>query len=133
MHGCPTKQCGKTKWAQLALGDTWSKTWLPGLLNSPEYQSGSTIIFVIWDQGGATASNTAFFVVSPYTTPGSTSTTPFTHYSLLRGTEDLLGLPPLQHAGDATTNSVANDFGLPLPAGAPASASSRLAPSRRGH
>lgn len=121
MHGCK-KICGKTKWAQLAMGDAWARTWIDGLVSSPEYQSGSTVIFVVWDQSTATAGNqAAFFVVSPYTTPGSVSSTPYTHYSLLRGTEDLLGLPYLGHAGDETTSSVADDFGLPFPAVVPPS------------
>lgn len=116
MHGCPTG-CGDTKLAQLALGDTWAHTWIPALLATPEYHSGSTVIFVVWDQGGSqTASNTPFIVVSPYTTPGSTSSVPYDHYSLLRGTEDLLGLPALGHAADLSTKSVASDFGLPYPA-----------------
>ena len=52
MHGCK-RICGKTKWAQLAMGDTWAKTWIPALVASPEYQSGSMVIFVVWDQSTA--------------------------------------------------------------------------------
>ncbi len=120
MHGCSIAACGADKWAQLAIGDTWAKTWVAGLFTNTQYLAGDTVVFIVWDQGGtATGSNTAFIAVSPYTTPGQVSTTLYTHYSLLRGTEDLLGLPALEHAGDATTNSVANDFGLPYPAVVP--------------
>jgi phosphatidylinositol-3-phosphatase len=116
MHGC-NKICGKNKWAQLVLGDAWAKVWVDALVKTPEYLSGSTVIFVAWDQSTALAGNRAAFItVSPYTTPGQVSTVDYTHYSLLRGTEDLLGLDPLGHAADPTTNSVANDFGLPYPA-----------------
>jgi hypothetical protein len=118
MHGC-TRICGKNKWAQLAIGDVWARTWVDALVNTPQYLSGDTVIFVTWDQGNTVTNNTAFIVVSPYTTPGSVSTTPYNHYSLLRGTQDLLGLAPLGHAADAETNSVATDFGLPYPAVVP--------------
>ncbi len=133
MHGC-TRICGKNKWAQLALGDAWAKTWVDGLTHSPQYLSGNTVIFVVWDQSTAPAGNQAAFItVSPYTTPGQVSTTPYSHYSLLRGTEDLLGLAPLAHAGDATTNSVANDFGLPFPAVVPAPVNQPAAAPHRSH
>lgn len=115
MHGC-SRICGRNKWAQLAMGDIWARTWVAGLTASPEYLSGNTVIFVLWDQASTLTNNTAFIAVSPYTTPGSVSATPYTHYSLLRGTQDLLGLPLLGHAADEATNSVANDFGLPYPA-----------------
>jgi phosphatidylinositol-3-phosphatase len=48
--------------------------------------------------------------VSPYTSPGTRSATYFNHYSLLRTTEELLGLPLLGAAG--TSPSMQNDFGL---------------------
>jgi hypothetical protein len=117
MHGCSTV-CATTEEGQLAAGDAWASTWIPGLMNNPQYLAGDTAIFVVWDQGGnpTTLANTAFLVVSPYTQPGFVSTVDYTHYSLLRGTEDLLGLPALAHAADPTTNSVATDFGLPYPA-----------------
>jgi phosphatidylinositol-3-phosphatase len=86
-------------------------------------------VFITWDQGsGPKASNTnyrsedctsnvgdvschvATFVVSPYTSPGTRSATYFNHYSLLRTTEELLGLPLLGGAG--TAPSLRNDFGL---------------------
>jgi hypothetical protein len=115
MHGCAT-YCPTDKWGQLARGDAWASTWVAGLTDTEQYRSGNTVIFVMFDQGGtATGSNTAFVAISPYTTPGMVSAVPYTHYSLLRGTEELLGLPLLAHAADPTTNSVASDFGLPYP------------------
>ena len=49
-------------------------------------------------------------VVSTWTAPGTVSSVAPSHYSLLRGTQDLLGLPPL--AGSVTVpTSVAADFG----------------------
>ncbi len=117
MHGCPVL-CSATTEGQVAAGDAWASTWISGLVASPQYLEGDTAIFVVWDQGtnATTNANTAFLAISPYTTPGYVSSVPYDHYSLLRGTEDLLGLAPLAHAGDAGTTSVADDFGLPYPA-----------------
>jgi hypothetical protein len=38
-------------------------------------------------------------VISPFVTPGTTSDTPYNHYSLLRTVEDLFGLAHLGYAG----------------------------------
>ena len=98
----------------IAQGDTWLANNLPVILNSPEYQSGSTVVFITWDEGTggksgeACATNTsdpscqvATIVISPSTPVGSTSATLFNHYSLLGTTEQLLGLPALGSASSA--------------------------------
>jgi hypothetical protein len=40
-------------------------------------------------------------VISPFTLPGTVDNTPYNHYSLLRGVEDLFGLDHLGYAGQA--------------------------------
>jgi len=95
-------------------GDNWLASNLPVILNSAEYQSGSTLVLITWDEGTggktgeACATNTtdaschvATIVVSPSTPVGSTSATLFNHYSLLGTTEQLLGLPALGAASSA--------------------------------
>jgi phospholipase C len=95
----------------IADGDTWLANNLPTILNSPEYQSGSTAVFITWDEGtgGKTGENcaanttdascqVATIVVSPSTPAGATSATLFNHYSLLGTAEHLLGLPALGSA-----------------------------------
>ena len=106
----------------VAQGDTWLANNLPTIFNSPEYQSGTTAVFVTWDEGeGGTsddcAANTtdvgchvATIVVSPSTVPGTTSAALYKHYSLLKTTEDLLGLPELGLA--ASNASMVSDFRL---------------------
>ena len=105
----------------VADGDAWLKSNLPAIFGSSEYQGGHTVVFVTWDEGeggtsGDCASNTtdvgcrvATIVVSP-STPARTSGTLFSHYSLLRTTEELLGVPLLGQA--AAANSMAAAFGL---------------------
>jgi phospholipase C len=94
----------------VADGDNWLAANLPTILNSPEYTSGSTAVFITWDEGeGGTASkcatnktdvgcHVATLVISPSTKPGTRSATLFNHYSLLGTAEQLLGLPALGRA-----------------------------------
>jgi hypothetical protein len=114
MHGCPTL-CSASAAGRLAVGDAWARSVIPSLVASPQYQDGSTVIFVVWDQGGTNQSTTALIVVSPFVVPGTTSAVAYTHYSLLRGTEEYLGLPLLAAAAAPSTVSLAGAFGLPLP------------------
>jgi phosphatidylinositol-3-phosphatase len=104
----------------IADGDTWLSSNLPAILNSAAYTSGTTAVFITWDEGTggkngeACATNTtdascqvATVVISPSTPAGSTSGTLFNHYSLLGTAEQLLGLPALGQAASATTMTAA--------------------------
>ena len=83
MHDCPTES-----------GDRWLARWLPTITASPAYRAGNTVVFITWDENdGASGNQVATIVVSPSTRPGTRSTEAFTHYSLLRTTEQLLGIP----------------------------------------
>jgi hypothetical protein len=89
-------------------GDTWLAAELPKILGSTAYQSGQTVVFVTFDEGENgpgfaigedCARNTTdeschvpTIVISPSTPPGAISTRLFNHYSLLRTTEQLLGV-----------------------------------------
>jgi phosphatidylinositol-3-phosphatase len=100
----------------IAQGDAWLAGHLPAILNSPEYRSGTTAVFITWDEGSGgfrvenCAGNTsdaschvATIVVSPSTRAGTRSGTLFNHYSLLGTTEQLLGLPLLGLAASFPT------------------------------
>jgi hypothetical protein len=90
MHDCST-----------ATGDTWLSSFLPKVLSSPQYQAGTTAVFITWDEDdGSPANHVATLVVAPTVPHGARSATAFTHYSMLRTTEELLGVPLL---GDART------------------------------
>ena len=112
MHSCP-----------VSTGDTWLSVWLPLINQSPGFQAGNTAVFVVWDEDGCTlesgttcltggdGNQVPAIVVSPYTKAGTQSATAFTHYSLLRTTEDLLGIKSyLGNAASAT--SMRSAFGL---------------------
>jgi phospholipase C len=104
----------------IAQGDTWLSSNLPTILASSEYTSGTTAVFVTFDEGsgGKTGENCATnttdnschvltIAISPSTPAGSTSGTLFNHYSLLATTEELLGLPALGQAASAATMTAA--------------------------
>jgi len=76
-HDCPVKR-----------GDVWLSAWLGRILSSPTYRAGSTAVFLAWDEPGIIP----HVVVSPSTRPGTASDTAFDQYSLLRTTEEMLGI-----------------------------------------
>jgi phospholipase C len=105
----------------IAQGDAWLASHLPAILNSKEYQSGTTAVFITWDEGSGgypiedcddtsvtdTSCRVPTIVISPSTPAGTTSGSFFDHYSLLGTTEQLLGLPKLASAASAPTMTAA--------------------------
>lgn len=86
-------------------GDAWLQTELPKILNSSAYTSGTTAVFITFDEGaGGSAGvdcaanptdescHVATIVISPYTPSGITSKKLYTHLSLLKTTEKMLGI-----------------------------------------
>lgn len=86
MHSCPNAPAAAQ---QIRNGDTWLSSFLPKVLASRQYRSGSTAVFLTWDEDGG---HVPTLVISPSTPPGTTSGAAFTHYSLLRTTEQMLGI-----------------------------------------
>jgi hypothetical protein len=94
----------------VADGDRFLQGYLPALLATPEYQAGNTAIFITWDENdGANGNQVPCIVISPFTHAVRDGTR-YTHYSLLRTTEALLGLPLLGDARSAA--SMAGKFGF---------------------
>ena len=99
MHDCPTRT-----------GDSWLAGFLPRILNSRAYRSGTTAVFVTWDEGSGD-NHVATLVLAPSTPSGTMPTRSFDHYSLLRTTEELLGIR--RHlAAAATAASMRASFHL---------------------
>ncbi len=84
MHDCST-----------ATGDHWLAGEVPQIVDSPQYRSGTTVLFITWDENDSGGSRVPTYVVAPSVVPGTRAPQKFDHYSLLRTTEDLLGLRPL--------------------------------------
>jgi phosphatidylinositol-3-phosphatase len=117
--------CNDTHDCPVSTGDAWLSRWVRKIVSSPTYRRERTAIFITWDEGEGggsddCAANTsdagchvATLIVSPSIRRGARSAALFNHYSLLRTTEQLLGITTfLGHAGDAGTRSMRAQFHL---------------------
>ena len=78
----------------LESADAFLKTWVPKILDTPQYQSGTTAVFITFDEDDSSNNNhIATLVLSPSTPAGLVDNGSYNHYSMLRTTEELLGLP----------------------------------------
>ncbi len=91
----------------VARGDSWLAGWIPKITAGPDYQAGNLAIFIVWDENasgsGNNPSHVACFVLSAFTPAATQSATAFTHYSLLRTTEEITGVGLLGQAATATS------------------------------
>ena len=119
----------------LAQADAFLAQWVPAIMAAPAYRDGGLIV-ITFDEGSDSAAccgETAGFssdhpnvplpgrtgpgggrigavLLSPLIKPGTVSTVPYNHYSLLRTIEDIFGLP---HLGDAAMPQ-ARSFGADI-------------------
>jgi phospholipase C len=85
-------------------GDRWLARWVPLIVHSPAYRDGTTALFITYDEDDHAEGNRVYsVVVAPSVRPGTVSDEAFTHYSLLRTQEELLGLPLLGQAASAAS------------------------------
>jgi phosphatidylinositol-3-phosphatase len=93
----------------VASGDSWLAGLVPQILRSAAYRSGTTALFITYDEDDHAEGNRVYtVVVSPSTRPHTVSSRPYTHASLLRTTEELLGLPVLSAAAAASMRPAFN-------------------------
>jgi phospholipase C len=106
--------CHDTHDCPVSTGDAWLKAWIPKIVASPAYQAERVVVFLTWDENdGSSGNRVPMIVVSPWTPGGARSSAGFTHYSLLKTSEQLLGITTyLRHAGDTGTRSMRRAFGL---------------------
>lgn len=94
-HDMHSSSCGNTTSTEVHQGDDWLRGFMPKVLASPEYRSGTTVVFLTWDEDDYAAKSgqhIATLVVAPSVPAGTVVTARFDHYALLRTTEELLGL-----------------------------------------
>jgi phosphatidylinositol-3-phosphatase len=103
--------CNDMHDCSVATGDAWLARWVGAIVASTAYRSGHTVVFITWDESDGAGNEVPLIVVSPFTRPGTRSSGPFTHYSLLRTTEELLGLRPYLGLA-ASAKSMRSAFGL---------------------
>lgn len=103
--------CHDTHSCSISTGDHYLASLMPKIVNSAEYQAGKTAVFITYDEDDGSRSNhIPTLVIAPHTAAGTKSATRFTHYSLLRTTEDMLGLKRIGAA--RTAPSMRGAFGL---------------------
>jgi phospholipase C len=100
MHDCST-----------SAGDSWLAQEVPRLLSTPQYLSGQTVIFITWDESTGSTQQVPLLVIAPTVPRGARVAGAFSHYSLLRTAEQLLGLSPLLGAA-ASAPSMVSAFNL---------------------
>ena len=102
--------CDDTHDCAVSNGDSWLAVWVPKILAGVNYRSGDTLVIITWDEGSGAANQIPTLVIGSSVRPGVVAEQRFDHYSLLRTTEDVLGLPHLGAA--ATAASMSGAFGL---------------------
>jgi len=89
--------CNDTHDCPVSTGDQWLSNFLPSVLFSNTYRQGRTAVFLVWDED----SPMPFVAITQTSPAGGVITDPVNHYSLLRTTEEMLGLPLLANAASA--------------------------------
>jgi phospholipase C len=104
--------CSDEHDCQISDGDRWLARWVPRIIRSPAYRSGSTVLFITYDEDDRNEDNRVYtVVVAPSVPAGTVADGAFTHYSLLRTQEELLGLPLLGQAASAASMRAAFSLG----------------------
>jgi hypothetical protein len=116
----------------LVSADAWLKVWVPKILASPAFRTDGILVITFDESDGPQSDATACcgegpgpntpqpgisgpgggrvgaLVISRFVRPGTWSTTPYNHYSLLASLEELFGLPRIGYAAAPGLNR----FGL---------------------
>lgn len=103
--------CHDTHDCSVATGDAWLEAFLGKVFASAQYKAGRTAVFLTWDEAGSSRSNhIPAIVAAPSVAPGTAPDAKLNHYSMLRATEEMLGLGLLGRA--ASARSMRSAFGL---------------------
>jgi hypothetical protein len=101
MHSSP---CAPNAVQRVQRGDGWLAGFLPKILGSTQYTAGRTAVFITWDEDdNSRTQRVPTLVLAPSVPPGTAPTTKFNHYSLLRTTAEMLGLPTIAKATTAVS------------------------------
>ena len=93
----------------LASADTWLRTWVPALLDGPDYRAGRLTIVITFDEDDYHAGNVVLTTVISPGIKHATASRRLSHYSWTRWMDEALGTAPLRQA--ATAPSLAGAFG----------------------
>ena len=99
----------------------WLQQQIPAILDSPAFKQDGMLVITFDESegktsgpagmvpGGTAGGRIGALVISPFTQGGTTSDTPYNHYSLLASIEDIFSLPRLGYAGAPGLNSFGPD------------------------
>lgn len=93
--------CNSMHDCSIADGDAWLQGFLPRILESEAYRQGGVVLITFDEDRGDGDNQVATVVVSERARRGVASERPYTHYSLLRTVQELLGLACLAESCDA--------------------------------
>jgi hypothetical protein len=102
MHGDPGCTQGTAANANIAAGDAWLKANLQPMIDYALAHDG--FVFVTWDQGAGTDFTIPFIAIGKKVIAGHAGSVMYTHSSLLKSEEEILGVPVLSAV------TTANDF-----------------------
>jgi len=89
--------CNSSHDCSTQVGDAFLGRTITKILDSAEYRAGRTAVFLTWDEGEGDQ-HIATLVLSPSTPAGMVDNTNYNHYSMLRTTEEMFGLPAIGNA-----------------------------------
>jgi phosphatidylinositol-3-phosphatase len=98
----------------IAQGDRFLQSYVPQLIDSPQYRAGNTVIFITWDEdSGSNSNHIPTLVLDPFGahTTAACADAHYTHYSMLQYVEDTFGLSRI--GGATAAHSMRGCFGLP--------------------
>jgi hypothetical protein len=125
-HDAHDAHCADGGPGGLRAANNWFKTWIPRILNSPAFGRDGMLVITADESEGVTEDSRACcgegpgpnaaqpgidglgggrigaLVISSYVGRGTTSSTPYNHYSLLGSIEELFGLDRLGYARTVT-------------------------------
>jgi hypothetical protein len=129
-HDAHNPRCADGGPGGLRAANRWFRTWVPRILHSPAFQENGLLVITADESEGVREDSRACcgegvgpnagqpgidgpgggrigaLVISPFVQPGTSSSTPYNHYSLLGSIEDIFGLSRLGYA-----RTVTNTFG----------------------
>ncbi len=93
MHGAFSCPSGIFDAANIKAGDTWLSTELPRIIAYTQTHDDA-VIFITWDEGDS-SNVVPFLAIGNFVKGGHTSTVTYSHSSLVKSVEQLLGVPVL--------------------------------------
>ena len=125
--------CANGQPGGLAQADAFLRQWVPQITNSPAFTQQHGLLIITFDEAatsdtssccgeipgpdspepgvnGPGGGDVGAVLLSPCIAPGTVSTVPYNHYTMLRSVEDIFGLPHLGYAGLPGETSFGSDI-----------------------